>query len=94
MTRTLLGLAILLGGVSAFADPCTIATKGESPVAKACKAGGREQAEDAMRSLVKAAKAKGVVYKCTACHEDVDNYKLKSNADADFKKLLAAAQQK
>jgi hypothetical protein len=71
-------------------DACTIATKGDSPVATACKKGGRGAAQDTMEQMVKTAKAKGKVFKCKQCHEDLDNYKLKASADDDFKKLLAS----
>jgi hypothetical protein len=70
---------------------CTIATKGDSPVAKACSSGGRPAAVKTMKQLVRSAKAAGTEYKCDHCHEDMDDYKLKSDAREDFKKLLAAA---
>jgi len=83
---------VMAGGAAGGADsgPCTVATKGDSPVAQACQKGGRPAAEETMKGMVKTAKAKGVAYKCVACHEDMDSFKLKSNAGDDFKKLLAA----
>ncbi len=89
----LVGLFLAAAPLAARADDntCTIATKGNSPVADACKKGGRKAAEEVMEGLVKAAKAKGTKLKCKGCHEDMDNFKLKDNAGEDFKKLLAAA---
>jgi hypothetical protein len=91
--RTLALTALFLAPLTAAAEdegPCKVATKGDSPIAQACQKGGRAAAEDTMKSMVKAAKAKGVAFKCVACHEDMDSFKLKSNAGDDFKKLLAA----
>jgi hypothetical protein len=94
MTMRTLALAVLfLAPLTASADddgPCKIATKGDSLIAQACQKGGRAAAEDTMKSMVKAAKAKGVAFKCVACHEDMDSFKLKASAGDDFKKLLAA----
>jgi hypothetical protein len=93
-----LALALVLSApFSVFADddgPCKYATKGESPVVQACKQGGRAAAEDVMKKLVKSAKANGLAFKCNACHEDMDSFKLKDTAGEDFKKLLAAANKK
>jgi hypothetical protein len=93
-----LALLVALCGAPTLAladeNTCTIATTGDSPVAAACKKGGRKEAEETMGGLVKTAKAAGTVFKCKQCHEDLDNYKLKKNAPDDFKKLLAAAQKK
>jgi len=89
-----ISLALFLSAPGlAFADDnaCTIATKGDSPIAQACKKGGRKEAAATMKSLVNAAKAKGTPFKCGACHDDLDSYVLKANAGDDFKKLLAAA---
>jgi len=91
--KTLALASLLLVPLAASADdegPCKIATKGDSPVAQACQKGGRPAAEDAMKNMVKTAKAKGVAFKCVACHEDMDSFKLKASAGDDFKKLLAA----
>jgi hypothetical protein len=85
--------ALFLFPFAATADdegPCKIATKGDSPVAQACQKGGRQAAEETMKGMVKTAKAKGVAFKCVACHEDMDSFKLKSDAGDNFKKLLAA----
>lgn len=72
-------------------DACKIATSGNSPIAAACKKGGRKAASKAMKAAVKAAKAKGVSFKCDGCHADMDTYELKPTAKDDFAKLLAAA---
>ena len=91
-TGSILLFALVAAPLVARADDnaCKIATTGDSPVAQACKKGGRSAAEEQMGDLVKAAKAKGKVFKCKGCHEDLDSYKLKPNAKDDFKKLLEA----
>jgi hypothetical protein len=89
-------LAAVLG--SAFAGaarasdkgPCKIATKGDSPTAKACVSGGRDAATKLMKDMVKQAKAKGQKFTCDGCHKDLDNYDLTKNANDDYKKLEAA----
>jgi hypothetical protein len=70
---------------------CTIATKGDSPVAQACARGGRTEAKKVMKGAVKAAQAKGGKFDCDDCHKDTDSFELKPNAREDFKKLLALA---
>ena len=67
--------------------PCKIATKGDSPTAKACSSGGREAATKLMKDMVKQAKAKGEKFTCDGCHKDLDNYELTKNAQDDYKKL-------
>jgi hypothetical protein len=69
--------------------PCKIATKGDSPTAKACTSGGRDAATKLMKDMVKQAKAKGEKYTCDGCHKDLDNYELTKNASDDYKKLEA-----
>jgi hypothetical protein len=69
--------------------PCKIATKGDSPTAKACAAGGRSAATKLMKDMVKQAKAKGEKFTCDGCHKDLDNYELTKNANDDYKKLEA-----
>jgi hypothetical protein len=90
--KKLLLAALLLAAPAAQADDnqCKYATKGDSAVAQACKKGGRDAAGDIMKTMVKTAKANGVAFKCIACHEDMDSFKPKANADEDFKKLVAA----
>ena len=73
---------------------CTIATKGETPTAKACTQGGRDAATKLMKDMVKQAKAKGEKFTCDGCHKDLDNYELTKNANDDYKKLEAAVAKK
>jgi hypothetical protein len=78
--------------VSASDDAkCTLATKGDSPTAKACAKGGRAEAKKVMKEMVKNAKGKGVKFTCDGCHKDLDNYELTKNATEDYKKLEAAS---
>ena len=60
--------------------PCTIATKGDSPVAKACAAGGIPKAKAAMKDLAKKARAAGTKYQCDDCHKDDVKYELTADA--------------
>jgi hypothetical protein len=85
---TLLGLA---GDAAADGAKCTVATQGDSPVAEACRHGGRSEAKKVMKSAVKAAKDKGGKFSCDDCHKNLDDYQLKPNARDDFKKLLGLA---
>lgn len=71
--------------------PCTIATKGDSPVAKACADGGLNAAKAAMKDLVKKAKANGAKFVCDDCHMDDPKYTLMDGAKEKFQKLMAAA---
>lgn len=89
-------MAVLLLGMSpeSSAGPrCTIATQGDSPVAKACARGGRDEAAKVMKAAVKAAKANGEKFNCDDCHKDPDasDYTLKPKARDDFKRLLDRA---
>jgi hypothetical protein len=93
MMKSLLVASLLLLApltVRAEDNQCHIATQGSSPVAQACKKGGREAAESEMKKLVKAAKVHGTSFKCTSCHTAMDDLTLKKSARDDFKKLLAA----
>jgi len=91
-----LTVAVALAGVTrmGWADgaPCTIATKGDSPVAKACAEGGIPKAKTAMKDLAKRARANGTKLQCDDCHKDDVKYELTADARDKFKKLLAAAQ--
>jgi hypothetical protein len=91
-------IAALLFGLSAAGvanagdkGPCKIATKGDSPTAKACTTGGRDAATKLMKEMVKKAKAKDQKFTCDGCHKDLDNYELTKNANDDYKKLEAVA---
>jgi hypothetical protein len=66
-------------------DACTTKKFHYPAVEKACKDGGRKAAKDVMKSAVKKAKAAGKDMKCTSCHEDTKDFKLKDNAVADMK---------
>jgi hypothetical protein len=90
--------ALLLGftatGVARADDKCKIATKGETPTAKACAKGGIPEAKKLMKDMVKQAKAKGEKFTCDGCHKDLDNYALTEHANDDYKKLEAAIAKK
>ena|SRR5688500_12328735 len=79
-------------GWAAADGKCTVATKGDSPVAKACKEGGIKKANTVMKAMVKQGKTKGLKLGCDDCHKDhsADNYTLTKTAQENFKKLLAA----
>ncbi|HEX4478040.1 MAG TPA: hypothetical protein VH142_23290 [Polyangiaceae bacterium] len=69
-------------------DACT-ATKFHYPaVQNACKSGGRKAAKDLMKASVKKMKADGKDVKCTSCHEDAKEFKLKDNAVKDLKPYI------
>jgi hypothetical protein len=94
-------LVVLLAGSSALgvayagdSGPCTIATKGATPTAKACASGGRRAATKVMKDMVNQAKANGVKFACDGCHKDTETFALKANAPDDYKKLEAAAAKK
>jgi hypothetical protein len=92
LTATILTFATLAGSATAGdGGKCTIATKGDSPTAKACAKGGREEAKKIMKEMVKQAKAAGQKFTCDGCHKDLDNYELTKNAVEDFKKLEVAS---
>lgn len=81
-------------GFAAEGDKCTIATKGDSPVAQACAQGGVKAAKAKMKELVKTAKASGTKFDCDSCHKNDTTFELQTDARDNFKKLLAAAQSK
>jgi hypothetical protein len=89
MTRSITVVCLTIWAGAALAnEDCTVATKGDSPVAQACKEGGRDAAKKRMKELVKAANKAGGEFKCPQCHKDMKSYELKDNAKDDFKKLL------
>jgi len=98
MTRVALAAFLLMGvagaagavGWAADGARCTVATKGESPMAKACAKGGRQAASQTMKEMVAKAKANGKTFTCDNCHKDRENFELTANAREDFKKLEAA----
>jgi hypothetical protein len=73
---------------------CTIATKPDTSIGKACAKGGRAEAKKEMKEMVKVAKANGQKFTCDGCHKDLDNYDLTKNATDEFKKLEAAQTKK
>ena len=97
VTAAFLFTAIAVGAASSVrADDgkCTIATKADTPTAKACAKGGRAEAKKMMKEMVKIAKANGQKFTCDGCHKDLDNYALTKNATDDYKKLEAAQTKK
>ena len=94
-TATILTFAVVAGSATAGdGGKCTIATKGDSPTARACAKGGREEAKKVMKEMVKQAKAAGQKFTCDGCHKDLDNYELNKDATEEFKKLEAAQKSK
>lgn len=87
---------VTAGIVRAGADDnkCSIATKGDSPVAKACADGGFKKAKQVMKELTKKAKAAGLKTECDDCHRDDETYDLADDARENFKKMLAAIERK
>jgi hypothetical protein len=85
-----LALTVVAVGRASADDKCTIATKGDSPVAAACAKGGRAEAKKVMKEAVKTAKANGKTFTCENCHKDLENFELTKNAREDFGKLMAA----
>jgi hypothetical protein len=82
--------AVAAEGFAAEGNKCTIATKGDSPVAQACAKGGVKKAKATMKQMVKAAKDNGVKFDCDNCHKNEETYELEGDARDNFKKLLAA----
>jgi hypothetical protein len=90
-------LSVTAGAVAQAADDCKIATKGDSPTAKACAKGGRAEAKKVMKQMVQAAKdnkENKQKFTCDGCHKDLDSYELTANARDDYKKLEAASGKK
>jgi hypothetical protein len=75
-------------------DKCTIATKDDNAVTKACKEGGIKSAKKVMKAMQKKGKDKGLKFECDDCHKDeaAGNWTLNKDAEEKFKKLLAAQQ--
>ena len=88
------GTLTLMGRALAADKPCAIATKGDSPIAKACAQGGLIDAKRTMRDLVKKSKSAGVKFECDDCHKNDTGYDLTPQARDNFKKLLAAVETK
>lgn len=94
--RTLLLAAAVFAapaGLAVAADggKCTIATKGDGPVAKACAEGGVKKAKQVMKDMTKEAKKKGWKGDCDTCHKDTESkYDLTDNGKQEMEKMLAA----
>jgi len=69
-------------------EACTTTKFHYKQVEAACKSGGRKAAKEVMKGAVKKAKAAGKDVKCTSCHEDTKEFKLKKNAVDDLKPWL------
>jgi hypothetical protein len=72
-------------------DKCTIATKDDNAVVKACKEGGIKKAKSVMKAMQKKGKEGGLKFECDECHKDesAGNWTLKDGAEKKFKELLA-----
>src|SRR5947207_14866299 len=90
MFAGLLSVTWLTATSRADDNKCTIATKGDNAVVKACKEGGIKKAKATMKSLQKAAKDKGMKVECDDCHKDesAGNWTLNKDAEDKFKKML------
>jgi hypothetical protein len=86
----LITAAVAAQGFAAEGNKCTIATKGDSPVAQACAQGGVKLAKAKMKELVKTAKDNGVKFDCDKCHKNQETFELADGARDNIKKLLAA----
>jgi hypothetical protein len=71
------------------ADKCTIASKGDNAVVKACEKGGIKEAKKVMKNMVKVAKDKGKKWDCDSCHKNEEDWKLSPDGEKLFKELLA-----
>lgn len=76
-------------GAATFAGDgaCTVA-KGPSPIADACRRGGRAAAKQTMKEIVRRARAQGIQKACDNCHVDVDDYALLPDARTELAALL------
>lgn len=66
-------------------EACTTKKFNYPVVKKACEDGGRGAVKKLMKTAVGKAKAAGNDVKCTSCHEDTKDFKLKDNAVKDLK---------
>lgn len=102
--RSLTGFLVaslgLAAGLAAFSAPasaaaeCSADSKGIAEIAAVCEKGGKDAVKKAMKSAVdEATKAKVMIgdkpIGCKSCHTDTSDYKVSSNAKADFKAHLA-----
>ncbi len=83
-------LALAVAALPAMAaDKCTIATKGDNAVTKACEKGGIKEAKKVMKAMVKVAKDKGKKWECDSCHKNEEDWKLTADGEKLFKEMLA-----
>ena len=75
--------------IGADAGKCTISTKGDHPVAKACAKGGIKEAKKTMKAMVKQAKDAGKKWECDSCHKNEEDWKLTADGEKLFKEMLA-----
>ena len=85
------GALVAFAGSTLAADAakCTIATKGDNAVVKACEKGGIAQAKKTMKAMVKQAKDKGKKWECDSCHANEENWKLTDDGEKLFKEMVA-----
>lgn len=70
-------------------NPCRLALKGESPVARACSEGGLKKADGVMQEMVRRARGQGVLFDCENCHQDDRDWtRLTADAELNFLKLM------
>jgi hypothetical protein len=82
-------VAIAGGAIAADDAKCTIATKGDNAVAKACAKGGIKEAKKTMKAMVKVAKDSGKKWECDSCHKNEEDWKLTADGEKLFKEMLA-----
>jgi len=80
-----------VAGTRGSEGACTIALRGDSPVARACASGGRAEAKKVMKDAVKTARSRGKAFTCEGCHQDLENFALTPSARDDLEKMLAIA---
>ena len=92
-TLMLVGAVLAAGTLGVFApsvahagdEACTTKNFHYPTVEAACKEGGRKAAKAVMKAAVQKARPTNPDLKCTSCHEDVKDFKLKPNAVKDLK---------
>ncbi len=91
--RTLiLSVALFAPAAASAADggKCTIATKPDTEIGKACAAGGVKEAKKVMKQMTKDAKKKGWKGDCDSCHKDTESkFDLTDNGKAEMEKMMA-----
>jgi len=74
---------------------CVIATKDDGPVARACHRGGVKAAKAAMKTMLKAARDRGLKLECDDCHKDENarDFALRDDARGRFEAMLRSTAQ-